>query len=87
VQWWARLGGLHGLERAPAKPGTRGKHIVSQYFEAFPGHAANLDKHLDEELRKRWSALAKRHNLPIPTERATRGDLIRGVFRQSEAQP
>jgi hypothetical protein len=80
VQWWAGLGGLHGLEPAPPKPGTRGKQIVSQYFEAFPGHAANLDKPLDEKLTKRWSTIAKKHNLPVPTERTTRGDWIREAF-------
>lgn len=87
VQWWAGLGGLHGLEPAPAKPGTRGKHIVSQYFEAFPGHAARLNLPLDEELRKRWAALAKNDNLPVPNASATRGDWIREVYLRSEAGP
>ncbi|MFP6764848.1 MAG: FAD-dependent oxidoreductase [Planctomycetaceae bacterium] len=87
VQWWGGLGGLHGMEPAPAKPGSRGKHIVSQYFKAFPGHAANLDRPLDEELSRRWSALAKTHTLTVPTERTTRGDWIRDVFHQSETQP
>ncbi|MCP4887801.1 MAG: FAD-dependent oxidoreductase [Planctomycetaceae bacterium] len=86
VQWWAGLGGLHGLEPAPAKPGTRGKHIVSQYFEAFPGHAARLDQPLDDGLRKRWTALAKERHLPVPAESATRGDWIREVFQQSKTQ-
>lgn len=86
VQWWAGLGGLDGLEPAPEKPGTRGKHIVSQYFEAFPGHAVKLDRPLDEELRKRWSVLAMKHNLPAPTESSTRGDWIRKAFNQSSAQ-
>ncbi len=86
VQWWAGHGGLHGVERAPAKPGARGKHIVSQYFEAFPGHAAILDQPLDGKLRKRWTALAKEHHLPVPAESATRGDWIREVFHQSNTQ-
>ena len=83
VQWWGGLGGLHGLESAPAKPGARGKHIVSQYFEAFPGHAAKLDQPLDETLRKRWDTLAKKHNLSVPAESRTRGDWIREVFALS----
>lgn len=87
VQWWARVGGLHGLEPAPEKPGMRGKHIVSQYFEAFPGHAAQLDKSLDPELRQRWTALAKKHSLPVPVTQSTRGDWIREAFRRSIAQP
>ena len=80
VQWWAGLGGLHGVEPAPAKPGTRGQHIVSQYFEAFPGHAAKLDQPLDNDLRKRWTALAKELRLFVPAESTTRGDWIREVF-------
>ncbi|MBP90473.1 MAG: xanthan lyase [Planctomycetaceae bacterium] len=86
MQWWAGLGGLHGLEPAPKKPGARGKHIVSQYFEAFPGHAAKLDKSLHEELSKRWSALAKKNNLPVPTESTTRGDWIRKAFAAGQSR-
>ena len=74
------LGGLHGLEPAPIHPGTRGKHIVSQYFEAFPGHAAKLHLALDDDLRKRWTALAHEHGLPVPDAAATRGDWIRKAF-------
>jgi hypothetical protein len=83
VQWWGGLGGLHGLEPAPIKPGTRGKHVVSQYFEAFPGHAARLNLRLDDELRKRWAALAKEHRLFVPTGSTTRGDWIREIFSVS----
>ncbi|TWT98716.1 FAD-dependent oxidoreductase [Neorhodopirellula pilleata] len=80
VQWWGGLGGLHQLEPGPAKPGARGKHITSQYYEAFPGHAAKLNETLDDELRKRWSEIAKRHDLPIPESAVTRGDWIRALF-------
>ena len=80
VQWWGNLGGWHGIEPAPKKPGTRGKHITSQYFDAFPGHAARLEEPLDEGLNKHWSALAKKHRLPVPEAAATRGDWIRQVF-------
>ncbi len=83
VQWWAGLGGLHGLEPAPAKPGTRGKQIVSQYFEAFPGHAVRLNRMLDDELRTRWTAVANEHHLRVPAEATTRGDWIRKVFTAS----
>ena len=87
VQWWAGLGALHGVEPAPRKPGARGKHIVSQYYAAFPGHAVNLDKPLDERLRKQWSAVAKKHNFPLPARSSTRGDWIRHVFAQANATP
>ncbi len=83
VQWWGSLGGWHGLEPAPAKPGLRGKHITSQYFEAFPGHAARLDQALDGELRKKWTALAAEHGLPVPKDIATRGDWVRSIFAAS----
>jgi hypothetical protein len=82
VQRWGGLGGLHGLEPASNKPGARGKHITSQYFEAFPGHEAKLDKPLEEELRKRWSILAQKHGLPVVNEAIhTRGDWIRAIVK------
>jgi len=79
VQWWAGLGGLHGLEPPPKKPGGRGKPIVSQYYEAFPGHAARLEQPLDADLRIRWEQLARRESLPLPTASVTRGDWIRAI--------
>ena len=84
VQWWGSLGGLHGIEPAPEKPGTRGKPIVSQYFEAFPGHAIKLDQPLDEELKNRWNRLARQHGLPEPAASTTRGDWIRAAFAASK---
>jgi len=88
VQWWGALGGLHGLEPAPPKPGARGKHLVSQYFEAFPGHAAKLDQRLQADVAKRWSRLAGDHGiavdrLPKPAEGVTRGDWIAAAYRLS----
>ena len=80
VQWWGSLGGFHGIEPAPQKPGTRGKHLVSQYFEAFPGHAAKLDQPLDDELKTRWNRLARQHGVPEPAASTTRGDWIRAAF-------
>ena len=80
VQQWGMLGGWHGLEPAPAKPGTRGKPITSQYFEAFPGHAAKLDTRLSPAVRERWTALAEKHGLAVPESAVTRGDWIRAVF-------
>ena len=84
VQWWGSLGGLHGIEPAPEKPGTRGKHIVSQYFEAFPGHAIKLDQPLDEELKTRWNRLARQHGFLEPAASTTRGDWIRAAFAASK---
>ncbi|MCA9173911.1 MAG: FAD-dependent oxidoreductase [Planctomycetales bacterium] len=83
VQWWAGLGGLHGLEPAPAKPGARGKHIASQYYEAFPGHAAKLNLPLDDALKERWTSLANEHRLKVPAESTTRVDWIRKAFAAS----
>lgn len=85
VQWWSGHGGLHTIEPAPTKPGTRGKHIVSQYFEAFPGHAARLDKPLDSGLAERWNRLSQElqlptESLPTPDGIVTRRDWIRAAY-------
>jgi hypothetical protein len=80
VQWWGSLGGLHGIEPAPEKPGARGAHIVSQYYEAFPGHAVKLDQPLDAELKNRWNQLARLFGLPENAASTTRGDWIRAAF-------
>ena len=84
VQWWGSMGGWHGIEPAPRKPGTRGKHITSQYFESFPGHAARLEQSLNKDLRNRWTALANRHGLPVPEAVGTRGDWIRTAFASTK---
>ncbi len=85
VQWWGTLGGLHGLHPQPAKPGQRGKNIHGQYFEAFPFHAVDLDKPLDEKLALRWHQLAGQAQikvvLPSADGRATRGDFIRAAWQ------
>jgi hypothetical protein len=85
VQWWGTAGGLHGLAPAPEKPGQRGKNIVGQYFEAFPGHAAELDKPLDAELATRWQALAGKvgvdsAKLPAADGKLTRGEWLRAAW-------
>ena len=54
VQWWGTSGGLHGLNPMPAKPGQRGKNLHGQYYEAYPAHAAELERPLDAALAKRW---------------------------------
>jgi hypothetical protein len=85
VQWWGVAGGLHGLEPKPASP--RGKNIHGQYYEAAPGHAAQLDRPLDLVLASLWRALAWKlelnlDRLPVPDGRVTRGDFIRAASAQ-----
>lgn len=83
VQWWAARGGLHGLAPAPDKPGARGKQIIGQYYEAFPGHALEPTKSLDKTTRKRWIMLAAASNvlsLQLATA-TTRGAFIRAAYR------
>jgi hypothetical protein len=85
VQWWATAGGLHGLAPQPEKPGQRGANIVGQYFEAFPGHAAELGRVLDAAAVSRWIALAKQlgisvDQLPSPDGKITRGDWLRKAW-------
>jgi hypothetical protein len=82
VQWWGVAGGLHGLESKPASP--RGKNIHGQYYEAAPGHAAQLDRPLDLVLASFWRALAWKlgldpDKLPVPDGRVTRGNFIRAA--------
>jgi hypothetical protein len=85
VQWWGTAGGLHGLAPMPAKPGERGKNIHGQYFEAFPGHAAELDRVLDDALAEKWAALAgklgvKTEGLPQADAKTTRGGWLRKAW-------
>lgn len=83
VQWWGSLGGLHGLNPSPEKPGQRGIKLHGQYFTANPGHAAELDRQLSPELWKRWSALAESLRVTVPqSPEITRREFIRHVFGQ-----
>lgn len=85
VQWWGTAGGLHGLAPMPEKPGERGKNLHGQYYEAFPNHAAELDKPLTAELAATWEKLAAGlkidgAKLPKADGKVTRGDFIRTAF-------
>ena len=84
VQWWASLGGLHGL--APKPTGRLlGKPIEGQHSEGWLNHDAKLATPLDAALAARWRALAAAQKIPaarLPAAdgRATRGDFIRAAF-------
>ena len=80
VQWWGTAGGLHGLAPTPEKPGQRGKNLHGQYFEAFPNHAAELDRVLDESLAAKWIALAAKLALAADTLPKADGKLTRGEW-------
>ncbi len=82
VQWWGTAGGLHGLHPMPEKPGQRGENLHGQYYRANPGHAAELDKPLDQPTRERWLKLAAQlgRNTDALASATTRGDFIRAVF-------
>ncbi len=84
VQWWGSLGGLHGLSPRVGKAGQRGKHIEGQYFEAFPGHAAELKRALDAKLRNRWLRLlpANAGKIQALQQAKTRGEFIRLAYRR-----
>jgi hypothetical protein len=86
VQWWAAVGGLHGLAPMPEKPGARGENLVGQYYKAFPNHAANLDQPLDATLAARWRKLAVELGLaegkiPAVEGNMTRGEWLRAVWQ------
>ncbi len=87
VQWWGTLGGLHGVNPAPAKPGQRGKNILGQYYEAYPGHTAQLELTLTPELLAHWQQIAHDAGLTTTaTPETTRGDFIRSVWQQHSQQ-
>ncbi len=80
AQWWGTVGGFHGRAPKNAKPGQRGKNLHGQYFEAYPHHAADLDRVLDPELATRWIKLAG--SLKIETDRlpAADGSITHGTW-------
>jgi len=85
VQWWGTAGGLHGLVPAFGEPGLRGKNIIGQYYEAFPGHAAELDQPLDDGTAGRWRKLAATlgidvTKLPPAAGQVTRGEWLRRAW-------
>jgi hypothetical protein len=80
VQWWGTAGGLHGLAPTPEEPGQRGKNLAGQYFEAFPFHAADLDRALDPEVSARWEKLAATLGLDSSKLPKTDGRLTRGAW-------
>lgn len=85
VQWWGTAGGLHGLSPMPKKPGQRGKNLHGQYFEASPGHAAELARPLEASIAERWLTLARERQfptdgLPAANGTTTRGDWIRTAY-------
>ena len=85
VQWWGTAGGLHGLAPTPEQPGQRGKNIIGQYYEAFPFHAAELDKPLDRTLATRWRNLAAKlaldtSELPPADGKLSRGEWLRRAW-------
>lgn len=88
VQWWGMQGGLHGLFPMPEKPGQRGRNIHGQYFEANPGHTADLDMAIDDKLMRRWKGIAiliglDANQLDGIKSDATRGEFIRKVHSLS----
>jgi len=87
AQWWGAAGGFHGLAPMPEKPGQRGRNIFGQYYEAFPGHAAELDRALDDATIARWSALARTpgHEPPAASPKLTRLQWIQALRRARTA--
>ena len=80
VQWWGTAGGWHGLAPAFEEQGKRGKNITGQYFEAFAGHAAELDKPLDPALATRWQTLAAKLTLDVAKLPKADGRITRGAW-------
>ncbi|MES2505367.1 MAG: FAD-dependent oxidoreductase [Verrucomicrobiota bacterium] len=86
VQWWGTAGGLHGLNPMPEKPGQRGKKLHGQYFEANPGHEADLSKPMDAYTRDLWLALTVKLGIisnELP-KAPTRSDFIQAAFSKKQ---
>jgi hypothetical protein len=90
VQWWATAGGLHGLWDGTTEGGTRGKNIQGQYYEAYPNHAAELDRAMDAGLLGRWRKMAATLGLTekLPADEAggkmKRGEWIAAVWKAAQ---
>lgn len=78
AQWWGTAGGFHGLAPMPEKP--RGKQIVGQYSETYPGHDAELERVLDEPLAEHWRKLAGDLGLDATKLPAADGTITRGAW-------
>lgn len=90
VQWWGSLGGLvaidRGLEDEPAEYGRRGSQVIGQYYAAFPEHAVDLHKPMDDDLRSEWTKLAAKQGIAggeLATAR-TRGEFIHAAWNQQQ---
>lgn len=84
VQWWGLQGGWHGLAPHPEKPGQRGRNLHGQYFEAFPNHAAELHRPLDDVTLKSWRTIEARLKLAPSnsSQHRTRGEFVRDAWRR-----
>lgn len=84
AQWWAALGGFHGLADKPKVYGERGENIVGQYFHPYNDHAAGLDRAMDEQTLQVWQPLASQlvgdaGKLPATGSAITRGDWLKKI--------
>jgi len=88
VQWWGTSGGLHAIAPEQSAPGLRGKNIAGQYYEAFPGHDAELEKPLDPELAVSWRKLAGElgdlFRSPVWSGDGKQIAFLRGVYHPGE---
>ncbi|MEZ6065016.1 MAG: FAD-dependent oxidoreductase [Planctomycetaceae bacterium] len=89
AQWWGLQGGWHALSPHPEQPGQRGARLHGQYYQANPGHAADLRQPLDDATLRRWQEIADRLGLKPPAlaevPEPTRGDMLRALWRQHSA--
>jgi hypothetical protein len=86
VQWLGTHGFFHGLHDPQGKPIPRPKTLVGQYNEAFPLHAVELEKPLDERTETHWRGLAGSLGISLeqPAEYVgqERGKMLREIDRQ-----
>ncbi len=91
VQWWATAGGFHEIANRTEPGAHLGKNITGPYFEAFPGHAAELDLALTPEIQSHWIKTATdlhldKSMLPPADGKVTRRNWLKAAYRTHSPQ-
>lgn len=80
VQFWATHGLFHDPELDGQDVGGRGHSGIGQWYTAYKGHAAGLDKPIDQAIAKRWIDRAGESFDQLDLSGfSTSGDLLQGT--------
>ncbi len=88
VQWWGTAGGFHGIEQPPGAQTELSAEPPAGREAAYPSHAAQLEKPLEEPIAGKWRRLSADLGLAAPpaTPGLTRGAFLRAVW-ETAGQP